>query len=506
MRGRLCLLLAVVSLPAAAEHRWALLVGENHGLVGEEPLRFAQADARMMGAVLGELGGVEPDRATYLLGANAQQLRAALSALSARMAKEASPEDRLYVYVSSHAAEQALHLDGSELPVSELVGFVQRAPVGLGLLIIDACRSGGMTRTKGLKRVSPTEVRVDVGSLQGRVLISAAGPDEYAQESELLGGSYFTHYWVTGLRGAADASRDGRVTLEEAYAWAYARTLESTFASQGGAQRPNFRFDLRGQGQLVLTELARAGGKLVLEAGPPGHWLVVSAKTGAVAAEVEKPEGPLALALPAGVYRVRVRDDDGWLEREVELPRTGEVRVAGGQGELASWARVARKGAADVQWVVSAGAAGATGLLAGVGARPGLALGLRRTGELWGPLDELTLALEGRDGQATAPLDFRQSELELRVGGAHRFVTGRLALALGVELGAVLVHQSELPDATSRTGLSPLVQVSSGLRSVLVGPVELFLQLAGGVAAVKTRAGVGAVPRASGTLGLAVRL
>jgi len=46
-----------------------------------------------------------------------------------------------------------------------------------------------------------------------------------------------------GLRGAADASGDGRVTLGESYQFAFQETLAQTTTTQGGAQHP--AYDIR---------------------------------------------------------------------------------------------------------------------------------------------------------------------------------------------------------------------------------------------------------------------
>ena len=51
------------------------------------------------------------------------------------------------------------------------------------------------------------------------------------EESDLLGGSYFSHHLASGLLGDADRSADGRVTLAEAYAYAYERTVADTASS-----------------------------------------------------------------------------------------------------------------------------------------------------------------------------------------------------------------------------------------------------------------------------------
>ena len=63
--------------------------------------------------------------------------------------------------------------------------------------------------------------------------LTSSSEDEASQESDQIGSSFFTHYLVSGLRGAADASDDDLVTLEEVYRYAREETLTrtaSTFA------------------------------------------------------------------------------------------------------------------------------------------------------------------------------------------------------------------------------------------------------------------------------------
>ncbi len=235
------LLLAPAAQGAEGGRRWALVVGENAGAGEDEPLRYAERDAQRLLEVLQEVGSVAPATTLSLYGANATRVRQALAELSTRLAREGTRADQLILYISSHADEGALHLAGTRLPVSELTDFLARAPVGVALLVLDSCRSGAVTRLKGLKPLGGSEVRVDAASVEGRVILSSSGPDELAQESEELQGSFFTHHLVAALRGAADRSGDGRVTLEEAYGYAYARTVESTFATRGGMQRPSYR-------------------------------------------------------------------------------------------------------------------------------------------------------------------------------------------------------------------------------------------------------------------------
>ncbi len=503
--GLAALLLLSTAAAGEKERRWAFVIGENRGLAAEEPLRFAEDDARRVLEVFEEVGGVGASQAVSVLGADAAKVRTAIFQFGARLANEAGPADRLVVYASAHGSDGTLHLNGTELPLRELVDFVQKAPVGVGVLVIDSCRSGALTRLKGLKPEEGPAVRVEAAELEGRVLITASGADEYAQESDSLGSSYFTHHLVTGLRGAADSSRDGRVTLEEAYAWAFARTLESTFASSGGLQRPAFKVDLRGRGELVLTEPGGAQGKLTLGVQAPGRWLVVHAGSGAVLAEVEKGDGPATLALAPGSYRVRLRTESGWLERPVAVPESGGVVLQGSDLEQASLVRVAFKGGPEPRLVVSAGGALVTGLVAGLGPQGGAEVRLRRDARVAGPVSQASLALAVRDGRGqTVP--FRQTELELRTGVAHRFAQERSSVALGFELGVLVAWQSDLPDGARRTGLAPVGMAMAELRLKLVGPFEAYLGATGGGAVVKKLAGTFVVPRAAASLGLALAL
>ena len=502
--GMTGLLLALILLgsPALAEgRRFGLVVGENRGLANEEQLRFAENDARRVKEALVDVGGFAAQDVTAVSGADANTIRSALTRLRETMGP--GPHDRLIIYVSSHSGDGMLHLAGTELPLQELVDFMKSAPVQVGLLVIDACQSGRVTRLKGVKATEFPITRIEASGIEGRVLISASGANEYAQESDALQGSYFTHYLVTGLRGAADTSRDGKVTLDEVYGWAWARTIEATFSSQGGVQRPAFSVDLRGAGQLVLAEPQRSVSQLTLDVRAAGRWLVVAESTGNVFADVDKGEGPVSLALPAGAYRVQLRVPDGVMERLVIVPASGGVTLSGGELEQASLLRVARKGGEETRLVLSAAAGISSGLVIGLGVQPGAELRLRRDGYLLGPLNQLSAAFSWRDG---SPLtrSFHQTELELRLGTGHRFSWQRASLALGVETGPLLIFQSGLPDGSARTSLGLSLALFVEGRLKLVGPLEAFVQGSGGGALVKKLAGVTMTPRLGATIGFAV--
>lgn len=481
-------------------------MGTNRGNEGDALLRYAGADAVRVSETLREVSGLEPSRQKVLTAADAAEVRQELAAFGRRLAAEAQGGDRLILFVSSHADDEALHLAGSTLPLAELYRFVKEAKVAVGLLVLDACRSGAATKLKGLKAAPHAEVRVEAAQMEGRVVLSSAADDEYAQESEALGGGVFTHHLLAALRGAADGNKDGRVTLEEAYLYAHARTLETTLGSRGGAQRPAWSVELRGQGELVLAEPGRARGQLKLAVEAPGRWLVVSDASNAVVAEVEKGQGEAVLALAPGRYRVAVRAAAGWLERRVVVPESGGAQVRGEDLEQASLVQLARKGGERPLMVLSAAGAIASPMLRGPVLQVGGELKLRREGALFGPLNFVAFRVAIRNGRATGLVPFEQTEVEPRVGAGHVFSDGRWRLSLALELGAVLVLQSELPDSSHRFGAEPTLVLAAEGSVKLFGPVGAFLDLGFGGAVLKKDAGITAVPRGLGALGLRVDL
>ncbi len=333
-------------------------------------------------------------------------------------------------------------------------------------------------------------------------MISASSADEYAQESDALGGSAFTHFLVLALRGAADDSKDGRVTLDEAYAWAWSRTLESTFGSNAGAQHPSVKIDLHGEGQLVLTEPGLSRSHLTLGVDAPGHWLVTQDSTHAVMADVVKPEGPLTLALAPGAYTVRLRGEDGLLTRRVLVPADGAVVVRDAQLEKASAFRtLALKGSAPAALALSAAGAVSSGLVNGLSAQPGAEVRVRRNADLFKAINELNATFGWRTGTGV-PSGFIENELQAAIGAGHLFRFHAINLFTGLQAGALLALQTNLPNLPARTALGPVAFIDVELRVPLTALLELTLLGSAGGALMLKEPGLTFVPRVSASLGL----
>jgi Caspase domain len=322
-------MLPLVATPAraAGQHRFALIVGNDQGGADTRPLRFATEDARKVHAVLTQLGGVAPGDVTLMLNQPAGEFWRALGNVEARIAEAKQRGERalFILYYSGHAKNGELRLGESRIPLDALKARLSSAPVDIRIGVFDSCHSGVVTRTKGARRAPAFEIQA-VGSedTRGLVLLSSSSADEDAQESDDIGDSYFSHYLVSGLRGDADRSRDRRVTLSEAYAYAYARTVADTAESAAGAQHPTFSYDFQGNADLVLTDFAsRREGIYVPALAPVGIYYIVDGN-GFIAAEIQKlADGDRQIALPAGRYHVR--------RRLADRLRIGEIQIASGQ-------------------------------------------------------------------------------------------------------------------------------------------------------------------------------
>jgi hypothetical protein len=98
-------LLQAVARPEV--ERYAVVVGNDVGQPPDLALRWAEADASRVAAVLEEVGGVRPENLVLLRGKDADVVRRALIAVNDRI-RDARRESVLFVYYSGHADAEAL--------------------------------------------------------------------------------------------------------------------------------------------------------------------------------------------------------------------------------------------------------------------------------------------------------------------------------------------------------------------------------------------------------------
>ncbi|HEY9594375.1 MAG TPA: caspase family protein, partial [Spirochaetia bacterium] len=238
----LVLVLLALAWSAAAEtptalRRFAFVAGSNDGGEGLERLRYAESDARSFATVLQDLGGVRQQDLILVTNPSLQRFRDALQRARQMVGSPREMDERreLVFYYSGHSDDDGIILGKERVRWGDIRADLASINADIKVAIVDSCSSGSLTRAKG--GVTRPAFLFDASSdMTGHAYLTSASAEEAAQESDRIGSSFFTHFLISGLRGAADAGGDGVVTLEEAYAYAYKETLASTEKTQYGPQ------------------------------------------------------------------------------------------------------------------------------------------------------------------------------------------------------------------------------------------------------------------------------
>ena len=356
-------LVCLVAILAAASHvhaatgsgeiaidRYVFAVSANNGGKGRPVLRYAESDARAFANVLSQMGGVpkqnvyrvtEPSVAS--LQKQLDNLDKKLSAAKSAKGADANFREEVLVYYSGHADEKGLRLGEEIYSWKEFRKRIDALNADVKIAVIDACGSGAITRVKG--GVAVPAFMVDKSSdMKGYAFITSSTQDESSQESDKLKGSFFTHSLVSGLRGAGDVSGDGKVTLSEAYQFAFNETLQKTEATMGGAQHPSRDMNLAGTGDVVMTDLRSTSAGLELDEDVDGHLFIRDEK-GELVAELYKKSGrAMSLGFPAGKYSVRMERPAEFKEASITLYDNNRARLSKKQFNAVTVEKTALRG------------------------------------------------------------------------------------------------------------------------------------------------------------------
>ncbi len=313
----------------AVINRYIVAVSANNGGKGRPVLRYAESDAKSFVNVLKDMGGVQPQNIVFVKAPSVAKLRQELDGLDKKISqgKNNGGRNEVLVYYSGHADDKGLRLGEEVYSWKEFRKRIDALNGDVKIAVIDACGSGAITRVKG--GVAVPAFMVDKSSdMKGYAFITSSTQDESSQESDKLRGSFFTHSLVSGLRGAGDASGDGKVTLSEAYQFAFNETLQKTETTLGGAQHPSRDMNLAGTGDVVMTDLRSTSAGLDLDEDVDGR-LFIRDENGALVAELYKKSGrAMSLGFPAGKYSVRMERPAEYKEASVTLQDNYRARLS----------------------------------------------------------------------------------------------------------------------------------------------------------------------------------
>lgn len=274
--------------PGPIRHRYAMVIGVGKfAQRGINPLEFSTNDAQVFHDFLTDPGGGKFQRqeAELLLDQNAQS-QTVLNWLD-RVERMAEPDDLVIFYASTHGSAPdsegamavvthdtevdrpaLIKLRKTSVPGSRLSSFFQNVKAKRVIIVLDTCYSSaafthvpgyaqqGAGALSGQNEVYSVHREAAVRMVGGkdlisdddlplapqapgakaegwgRVLITASGPDQRSWESRNLKGSFFTHYFVRGLRNTGN--------MRDAYAYSRQVVPGEVQLEKKATQTPKF--------------------------------------------------------------------------------------------------------------------------------------------------------------------------------------------------------------------------------------------------------------------------
>ena len=308
--------------------RFAMAVGANNGGKDRVLLQYAVSDAQAILNVFEELGGVEEDDILLLEEPDVRTFYTEMGKLQSQIEKSKADYGRVefIFYYSGHSDEGYILLGDEKISYKNLRDTINGINADVRIAILDSCASGAFTRIKGGKKRLPF-LMDSAYDMRGFAVMTSSSANEASQESDLIQSSFFTHYLISGMRGAADMSQDGRVTMNEAYQFAFNETLAQTTKTISGPQHPYTDIQMSGTGDVVMTDVRRASVILILGEQIFGQ-IFIHDRDNRLVVELTKPlERRIELGLEEGEYRVINIPEGAVFESTIKLKEGDEYEL-----------------------------------------------------------------------------------------------------------------------------------------------------------------------------------
>jgi len=312
--------------------RFAFLVGANHGGKDRITLRYAVDDAKAVQNVFEEMGGILPEDSRFLADPSRETFFKEIKDLAehVKQAKEKFRRVEVIFYYSGHSDEENLFLGHERISYKEFKDLITSMGADVRIGILDSCASGALTLPKGVIK-KPPFLMDTAYDMKGYAFITSSSATEAAQESGRLKRSFFTHNLISGMRGAADRNLDGRITLNEAYQFAFDGTLNQTEKTMAGPQHPSYHIQMSGTGDVVITEIWKSTAVLILKEDIAGQ-IYIHNEDNVLVVELKKLAGrEVSIGLDAGDYRVLNIDDRAIWESKIILTHGKSSELGAGE-------------------------------------------------------------------------------------------------------------------------------------------------------------------------------
>ena len=263
----------VTRTAATASVLWLLSIGVSHYRQSDFNLQYADVDARAIATALqGQGEGPLYTEAKTLVLTNEEVTRESILDSMGRFLGAAGANDLVAIFVAGHGVQDrasgsyyflpfpatAENLVTTGLRMSdfdEMIRVVRHRVRGV-VMMFDTCHAGALQfAPPNLLPMEEPAARLSIG--EGFFLLAATKPGEASQEQSDLGHGAFTYALLEGLRGAADADKDGVLSVSDLFNYV-ARTVPQL---TGGAQHPYHKME--------GTDLPFAAVKLAADAVAP---------------------------------------------------------------------------------------------------------------------------------------------------------------------------------------------------------------------------------------------
>jgi hypothetical protein len=255
---------------ARRKNIWAVVIGINN-YPNIRKLKYAVNDAKLFYNHLVKYNQIPAENVNLLINQEAT-LTKLRSTLGTHLKNRAGKEDMVIIFFAGHGATEkdAMSPDGdglekyllpydadpkdlyaTALPMGEISRIFSRIRSERLVFIADSCYSGA----SGGRTIGVTDIRANISeafleriaSGKGRVIITASGANEVSAENDEIQHGVFTYYLVEGLRGKADADKDGLITIDEVYRYVSEHVPRAT----GQEQHPIKKGTV--EGRLILS-------------------------------------------------------------------------------------------------------------------------------------------------------------------------------------------------------------------------------------------------------------
>ncbi|MBQ6827872.1 MAG: caspase family protein, partial [Thermoguttaceae bacterium] len=239
---------------------YALLIGVDK-YDNITPLNYASSDAEAIRETLLKIGFPEENIWRFTSKGSRYELptKANIEKAFEEILAEAGPNATIFVAMSGHGFETkdgeaafcpkgvvVEEIDGetvvtreSAIVVNDITKRLREDDAKFKLLIVDACRESATTKNAVPSAGRPF-AKIDAS---GVAFLQSCQTKQFSYEDAEFGRGLFTHFFIDGLNGAADADGDGGVSFLDVCGYASRMTQERAKKVFKGDQTPHFRFD-----------------------------------------------------------------------------------------------------------------------------------------------------------------------------------------------------------------------------------------------------------------------